>query len=273
MSPRNYFLIALVIIVAVYVEFRFEILGLGLNKSLSRDYACSPDVGTTTVSIAGAGTATSGKLFKGERLRTFDRKQLQFSAKSHDNKVGTSPFSPHELKCDKWSVVTTIFEPSEAVRKQAHVAGWCLVVVGDKKGPLKYDIEAPQKNFVFLTAAMQEDLAKHFPLIGVLPWNHFGRKNIGYLYAILHGATMIWDFDDDNMLLSKHHMFDNIAARSLSTNSTTQGDSPPSLYPNPNPNLYPTTYTGPGQTGFAPMATSSSHRATITYCILIHTLY
>ena len=107
----------------------------------------------------------------------------------------------------------------------------------------------------------------------MLPWNHFGRKNIGYLYAILHGATMIWDFDDDNMLLSKHHMFDNIAARSLSTNSTTQGDSPPSLYPNPNPNLYPTTYTGPGQTGFAPMATSSSHRATITYCILIHTLY
>ena len=236
-SSRNYFLIALVIIVAVYVEFRFEILGLGLNKSLSRDYACSPDVGTGTVSVAGAGTATSGKLFKGERLHTFDRKQLQFSAKSHDNKVGTSPFSPHELKCDKWSVVTTIFEPSEAVRKQAHVAGWCLVVVGDKKGPLKYDIEAPQKNFVFLTAAMQEDLAKHFPLIGVLPWNHFGRKNIGYLYAILHGATMIWDFDDDNMLLSKHHMFDNIAARSLSTNTTTtQGDQPLLLdtYTNPN---------------------------------------
>jgi hypothetical protein len=42
----------------------------------------------------------------------------------------------------------------------------------------------------------------------VLPWNHFGRKNIGYLYAILHGATTVWDFDDDNILLSKHHMFE-----------------------------------------------------------------
>ena len=31
-------------------------------------------------------------------------------------------------------------------------------------------------------------------------WNHFGRKNIGYLYAIAHGAEVIWDFDDDNML-------------------------------------------------------------------------
>lgn len=27
-----------------------------------------------------------------------------------------------------------------------------------------------------------------------------GRKNIGYLYAIAHGAKMIWDFDDDNIL-------------------------------------------------------------------------
>ena len=30
------------------------------------------------------------------------------------------------------------------------------------------------------------------------PWNHFGRKNIGYLYAIHAGAQQIWDFDDDN---------------------------------------------------------------------------
>ena len=28
----------------------------------------------------------------------------------------------------------------------------------------------------------------------------FGRKNIGYLYAIANGAAVIWDFDDDNIL-------------------------------------------------------------------------
>lgn len=38
-------------------------------------------------------------------------------------------------------------------------------------------------------------------MINLLPWNHFGRKNVGYLYAILHGALEIWDFDDDNGLL------------------------------------------------------------------------
>lgn len=53
---------------------------------------------------------------------------------------------------------------------------------------------------------MQEEMSKDFFLIGALPWNHFGRKNIGYLYAILHGANIIWDFDDDNTFLAKHHM-------------------------------------------------------------------
>ncbi len=33
-----------------------------------------------------------------------------------------------------------------------------------------------------------------------LPWNSFGRKNIGYLFAIAKGARVIWDFDDDNLL-------------------------------------------------------------------------
>jgi hypothetical protein len=70
------------------------------------------------------------------------------------------------------------------------------------------DIEAPSKNFIFLTAAMQKDMSSDFPLIKVLPWNHFGRKNVGYLYAILHGATTIWDFDDDNILLTNDNIFE-----------------------------------------------------------------
>lgn len=31
-----------------------------------------------------------------------------------------------------------------------------------------------------------------------MPWNHFGRKNIGLLFAIHHGAKVIYDTDDDN---------------------------------------------------------------------------
>ena len=89
------------------------------------------------------------------------------------------------------------------------------------------DIENPLKNFIFLTVAMQEDMAKTFPLVDVLPWNHFGRKNIGYIYAIHHGAQIIWDFDDDNILLTKHHMFElspgaSSIQKKIESNSTIQ---------------------------------------------------
>lgn len=29
-------------------------------------------------------------------------------------------------------------------------------------------------------------------------WNYFGWKNLGYLFVIVNGVKMIWDFDDDN---------------------------------------------------------------------------
>ena len=40
----------------------------------------------------------------------------------------------------------------------------------------------------------------HLPFVDHLPWKTFGRKNVGYLYAISMGAKIIFDFDDDNLL-------------------------------------------------------------------------
>ena len=33
-----------------------------------------------------------------------------------------------------------------------------------------------------------------------LPWHSFGRKNVGYIYAISQNAEVIFDFDDDNLI-------------------------------------------------------------------------
>jgi len=155
----------------------------------------------------GAGTATSGKLFSGSKVASWDPKQLRFASFLESSPPPRSQraetFEAHPLRCSHWSVVTTIFEPSDAVKRQVALKGWCIVVVGDRKGPKDYPIKAPEGNLVFLTAADQERLAQHFPLVQALPWNHFGRKNVGFLYAILHGARFVWDFDDDNMLLSE----------------------------------------------------------------------
>ena len=106
------------------------------------------------------------------------------------------------LSCERWAVVTTIFGPSDSVKKVAQDPAWCLVIVGDKKTPsstvyLNGIGAAHKKNVVYLSTSDQDRI---FPLLSkVIPWNEMARKNIGYMYAVKHGANMIWDFDDDNM--------------------------------------------------------------------------
>ena len=147
-------------------------------------------------------SGATGRMFSGEAVRQFPRDRLFFRGFSGAPSAAPSKPSP---QCERWAVVTTIFEVSESVRRQVKLRGWCLVVVADKKSPKTYDTGwmAGEGNdaVVYLTPDNQTNLdkfTKHF--VDALPWNHFGRKNVGYLYAIMHGAKIIWDFDDDNAL-------------------------------------------------------------------------
>jgi len=75
--------------------------------------------------------------------------------------------------------------------------GWCTVVVADKKTPVgPWDAVKPRVKL--LTVEEQGALGYH--ILPHLPWNHFGRKNLGFLYAIRRGARVIYDTDDDNIL-------------------------------------------------------------------------
>lgn len=89
---------------------------------------------TSALSELSAGTATSGKLFKGLKVRKHSEWKFR-GDQSFSTAFKTDEIVAKNLLCDRWSVVTTIFEPSDAVRKQALMNGWCLVVVGDRKGP------------------------------------------------------------------------------------------------------------------------------------------
>lgn len=93
--------------------------------------------------------------------------------------------------------MTSIFQPSPATRKLGEMTrqGWCYVVVADKNGPSEYD---DVEGVIYLTVERQKAL--HYHIVDHLPWRHFGRKNIGYLFAIAHGAKVIYDTDDDNRL-------------------------------------------------------------------------
>ncbi len=97
----------------------------------------------------------------------------------------------------KFIVITSIFEPSRAIQEFAAIKGWRLIVVGDKKTP--EDWQCP--GVTYLSPEQQEELG--FKITEFLPWNHYCRKMVGYLYAISQGADLIADSDDDNIPLAK----------------------------------------------------------------------
>jgi len=135
----------------------------------------------------------SGSRFSGDVIREVSKDQLSFvGAKRSDLKA-----LQEQSLCERWIVVTSIFQPSPATRMLGKMTkqGWCFVVVADTNGPPEYD---DVEGVVYLTVERQRAL--HFQIVPHIPWRHFGRKNIGYLYAIAHGAKVIYDTDDDNRL-------------------------------------------------------------------------
>jgi hypothetical protein len=98
---------------------------------------------------------------------------------------------------DKWIVMTTINPPTEAVVLACKSAGWNVVVVGDKKTPPDWHFDGA----TYLSATDQESLP--FSMQHELPWNLPARVMVGYLYAMQHGAKIISQIDDDNIMHSE----------------------------------------------------------------------
>ena len=90
-------------------------------------------------------------------------------------------------------VITSIFEPTEAVKRFAALKDYSLIVVGDKKSPAGWKHE----NVIYISVDDQQ--AMDFELVKILPYNHYCRKMLGYLKAIETGAEVIVDTDDDNI--------------------------------------------------------------------------
>jgi hypothetical protein len=95
----------------------------------------------------------------------------------------------------KTIVTTTIFPPSEAVKKFATFQGWNVIVVGDKKTP--HTLYRNLSNVQYLTPEYQEQTYPE--LSELIGWNCIQRRNLGYIEAIKNGATVIASVDDDNI--------------------------------------------------------------------------
>lgn len=135
-------------------------------------------------------SGVSGRRFSGEVLR--ETPELRFEGRRRSDFKALVNSS-----CEQWIVVTSIFQPSAATRKLGEMTrqGWCYVVVADKNGPEDWH---GVEGVIYLTVERQREL--HFHIMDHLPWRHFGRKNVGFLFAIANGAKVIYDTDDDNRL-------------------------------------------------------------------------
>lgn len=89
-------------------------------------------------------------------------------------------------------VITTIYDPSPAVRSFAAIEDITLTVIGDRKTPNGWF----NPNTTFLPTDAQRELG--YGICDLLPYDHYCRKNIGYIHAIKNGADIIIDTDDDN---------------------------------------------------------------------------
>ena len=105
------------------------------------------------------------------------------------------------LQKNKCVIITTINEPTETIRKHISNSEYDVIIVGDLKTPDTYKNE----DCIFLDVDNQKKL---FPeLCDLIPYNHYGRKNLGYLYAIKKGYEVIYETDDDNI---PHDNFDSV---------------------------------------------------------------
>jgi hypothetical protein len=93
----------------------------------------------------------------------------------------------------KTIVITSIYPATPSVRKWADMTGWKVIVVGDRKTPPDWCCPPA----MYLSVIEQESAP--FRITRTLPWNHYARKLMGYLFAIGQGADIIVDTDDDNM--------------------------------------------------------------------------
>lgn len=92
-------------------------------------------------------------------------------------------------------IITTIAPPNEALRifaLECQHYNIDFIIVGDRKSPIEFTLPGAD----FWSIDRQKESA--FKSAGVIPENHYARKNVGYLVAIEKGHKMILETDDDN---------------------------------------------------------------------------
>ena len=97
---------------------------------------------------------------------------------------------------NKTSIITTINDLQDTFVSKFLDDGYKCIIVGDKKTNAGSDANIPGVTYIPAECSTFSDLSE------ALPFNHYCRKNLGYLHAIQGGVKTILDTDDDNFPIS-----------------------------------------------------------------------
>lgn len=145
---------------------------------------------------------------------------IDFNLFTHPIKFNSNPKALDWLsdifQKKKCVIITTINPTTETIKKHMNNKDYDVIIVGDKKTPNCYKNE----NCIYLDIEAQEKL---FPKLSkLIPYNHYGRKNLGYLFAIQRKYEIIYETDDDNIPFDN---FDNVLNFNDTVNTVQENDS------------------------------------------------
>lgn len=121
-----------------------------------------------------------------------------------------------DLNPEKWVVMTAFNPPvSSFINLLKFIEDWKIVVISiNNKIDKKWKELSYSNNLVYIT--LKEQMKLGYNISKYISFNSYARKNIGYLYAIQHGAKEIFEIDEDiiisdlnsfNFNLSNHTIY------------------------------------------------------------------
>lgn len=196
--------------VASLTPILLVVLSLSWTEIFHNDAAATLPLSTATSLPSDSETKSNlgatGKVFTGDKIRQYrgSRQLVRFPSRSRALKQSMPLFPGFDVaSCEQWAVVTTIFKPQLAFQKILDLSTkWCLIIVGDEITPdAEYEqLSRDHSHLYYLSATYQKHNLESNEFMARMPYKSFARKNIGYLFALYHGAKVIFDFDDDNIL-------------------------------------------------------------------------
>ena len=114
----------------------------------------------------------------------------------------------NQIISNKWIVMSVYHSPdSKFIELLKNVISWKIVIIGNNPvNDIKWKQLENKNNLIYLS--LKDQLNLGYEIIKYIDYNSNSRKNIGYLYAIQHGATEIYEIDE-GIIISDLKYLDN----------------------------------------------------------------